>query len=97
MYHGSKRVQEREVFGIDNKCQITATFAASLTGSFLLIQLLYEGKTTRYHAAVDFPEGWHITHTPNRWSNKQTMITYIQSIIVPYMTEKRSWMSSILA
>lgn len=83
---GSKRV---EVFGIDDKRQITATFAASLTGSFLLIQLVYEGKTTRCHPAVDFPEGWHITHTPNHWCNEQTMITYIQSVIVPYMTEKR--------
>ena len=83
---GSKRV---EVFGIDDKRQITATFAASLTGSFLLIQLVYAGKTSRCHPAVEFPEGWHITHTPNHWCNEQTMITYIQIVIVPYMTEKR--------
>jgi len=40
---GSKRV---EVFGIDDKRQITATFAASLSGNFLPIQLIYEGKTS---------------------------------------------------
>ena len=83
---GSKRV---EVFGIDDKRQITATFAASLSGCFLLVQLVYERKTTRCHPAIDIPEGWHITHTPNHWCNESTMISYIESVIVPYMTEKR--------
>ena len=83
---GSKRV---EVFGIDDKHQITATFAASLSGCFLPVQLVYEGKTTRCHPAIDFPERWHITHTPNHWCNEETVISYIESVIVPYMTEKR--------
>jgi len=43
---GSKRM---EVFGIDDKRQITAMFAASLSGNFLPIQLVYEGKTSRCH------------------------------------------------
>ena len=51
---GSKRV---EVIGIDDKCQITATFATSLSGHFLSVQLVYEGKTTKCHPAVEFPEG----------------------------------------
>jgi len=83
---GPKRV---EVFGIDEKRQITATFAASLSGSFLPVQLVYKGKTSRCHPAIDFLEGWHITHTPNHWCNEETMISYIESVIVPYMTEKR--------
>jgi len=52
----SKRV---EVLGIDGKCQITAMFAAPLSGNFLPIQLIYEGKTSRCNPAVDFPEGYH--------------------------------------
>ena len=43
---GSKRI---ELIGQDDKRQITATFAGSLTGNFLPIQLVYEGKTTRCH------------------------------------------------
>ena len=39
---GSRRI---EVAGLDDKCQITATFAASLDGTFLPMQLLYQGKT----------------------------------------------------
>ena len=83
---GSKRV---EVAGIDDKRQITATFAASLSGNFLPVQLVYEGKTAKCHPTVEFPEGWHVTHTPNHWCNEETMITYIESVIIPYMTEKR--------
>ena len=83
---GSKRV---EVAGIDDKRQITATFAASLSGNFLPVQMVYEGKTTKCHPSVKFPEGWHITHTPNHWCNEDTMVDYIAAVIVPYMKEKR--------
>ena len=82
---GSKRV---EVAGIDDKRQITATFAALLSGNFLPVQLVYEGKTTRCHPAIDFPDGFHITHTENHWCNEETMISYIEAVIVPYMVEK---------
>ena len=68
---GSKRL---EVVGIDNKCQITATFVASLSGHFLPVQLLCEGKPTKCHPAVEFPEGWHVTHTPYHWCNQEFII-----------------------
>ena len=83
---GSKRV---EVAGIDDKRQITATFAASLSGNFLPVQLVYKGKTSRCHPAVDFPDGFHVTHTENHWCNEETMISYIDVVIVPYKDEKR--------
>jgi len=47
------------------------------------------GKTTKCHPAVKFPEGWHVTHTPNNWCIKDTMVEYITTVIVPYMDEKR--------
>ena len=82
----SKRV---EVSGVDDKRQITATFAASLTGSFLPVQLVYQGKTSKCHPSIDFPKEWHITHSDNHWCNEETMKSYIQLIIVPYVQEKR--------
>ena len=30
-----------------------------------------------------------MTHTPNHWCNEETMIEYIESVNVPYMTQKR--------
>ena len=41
---GAKRV---EIDGKDDKRQITAVFGCSLTGDFLPLQLIYQGKTTR--------------------------------------------------
>ena len=51
---GSKRV---EVAGLGDKRQITATFTASLDGTFLPMQiLLYQGKTERSHPKHPFPD-----------------------------------------
>ena len=83
---GSKRI---ELIGQDDNRQITATFAGTLTGNFLPIQLVYEGKTARCHPLIDFPKGWHITHTTNHWCNEDTMIDYIKLVIIPYMNETR--------
>ena len=44
--NGAKRV---EVHGMSDKRQITATFAVAMSGDFLPMQLLYEGKTERSH------------------------------------------------
>ena len=58
---GSKRV---EINGISSKQQITAVFCGSLTGDFLPVQLIYQGKTSRCHPPFDFPDGWNVTHSP---------------------------------
>ena len=83
---GSKRV---EIAGVDDKRQITAVFAGSLTGDFLPPQLIYKGTTHRCLPTVQFPSGWHITCSENHWSNESTMKAYIQRILLPYVREKR--------
>ena len=83
---GSKRV---EISGVDDKRQITAVFAATPIGEFLPFQLIYQGKTRACLPAVTFPSDWNVTYTPNRWSNEDTMKTYIKEIIVPYVKQKR--------
>ena len=83
---GSKRI---EIAGIDDKRQLTAVFACSMTGDFLPPQLVYQGKTDRCLPCVSFPSDWSITCSPNHWSNEQTMRAYILKIIVPYVVKKR--------
>ena len=85
---GTKRV---EIAAIDDKRQITALFTCTAAGSFLPIQLLiYKGTTERcFPNNVTFPQGWNITCSPNHWSNGDTMIEYVQKILIPYVTEKR--------
>ena len=40
---------------------------------------MYEGKTTKCHPSIEFPKGWHVTHTANHWCNEETEIEYIES------------------
>ena len=83
---GSKRV---EICGIDDKQQITAVFGCSMSGDFLPIQLVYQGKTDKCHPPFQFPSDWDINHSPNHWSNEKTMKDYIVKILVPHITKKR--------
>ena len=58
-----------QITGIDDKRQITAVLAATKTGNFLPIQVIYKGKMKRCLPLVDFPEDWLITCTENYWAN----------------------------
>ena len=48
-----------------------------MLGDFLPVQLIYTGKTKRCHPPFSFPKDWLISHTPNHWSNEESMIDYI--------------------
>ena len=83
---GSKQVP---ITGIDDKRQITMVLANTPCGKLLPPQLIYQGKTDKVHAVFNFPETWHITHTPNHWSTEQTNMDFINYILVPYFKEQR--------
>ena len=84
---GSKRV---EIAGIDDKCQITAVFAGTMSGEFLPPQIIYKGKTSKCLPPTESPQDWHVTFIDNHWSNEATMITYLQRVLFPYIQQKRS-------
>ena len=74
----------------DDKRQITAVFAGSLSGDFLPPQLLYEGKTTRCLPCFQFPPTWNVvTYTANHWSNEGTVKEHIERVILPYISKKK--------
>ena len=71
---GTKRV---EIAGVDDKRQITAVFACAMSSKFLLMQLIYKGKTTKCLPKLKdegFPSDWHITFTENHWANEITTL-----------------------
>lgn len=68
---GSKRV---EIFGVDDKRQITGVFACNMDGDFMPIQIVYKGKTAKCLPKFSFPSDWHITYSHNHWSDESTMI-----------------------
>ena len=90
---GSKRV---EVAGLGDKRQVTATFAACLDGTFLPMQILYQGKTARCHPKYRFPEGFDTFHTPNHWANAETCQRFFEKIIFPYVQRTREEMGAPL-
>ena len=83
---GSKRV---EITGISDKRQITAVFCGTMAGEFLPPQLIYQGKTTACLPRYNFPSDWHVTFTPNHWSNEVKVMEYIKKIIIPFVEQKR--------
>ena len=84
---GAQRV---EITGLNDKRMITAVFCGTLTGDFLPIQLVYQGKTDRCHPKYNFPEDWHITHSLNRWSTEETMKDYLDHVVFPYINGVRA-------
>lgn len=83
---GSGRV---EIAGYGDKRMITATFAATLSGQFLPMQVLYGGKTDRCHPKHNFPAEFDIFHNPNHWANEECTIRFIEKVILPYVKATR--------
>ena len=70
----------------DDKRQITAVLAITLTGEYLPPQVIYQGKTSRYHLKVAFPEEWDVWHSANHWLTEEKMIHYLEKVIVPFVS-----------
>ena len=87
---GSRRV---EIKGMDDKRQITCVFCVTILGDVLPTQVIYGGKTDRCHPLFSFPEDWLICHSQNHWSNENTMLDYVNEIIVPYVDAVRENLS----
>ena len=73
------------VKGVDDKRQITATFAGSLIGKFLPIQLIYKGKTKRSLPKFKVPITLSLSYTENHRSNTEKSIKFFEQIIFPYL------------
>ena len=68
------------------KKQITGTFAVSMTGDFLPMQLIYEGKTPRcLPKDVEFPKEFDVTFIPNHWSNEEKSKKLLDNVIFPHL------------
>ena len=68
---GSKRMENT---GMDDKRQITAILAITMSGHYLPPQIIYQGKTRKCLPVVKFPSNWHATFTENHWANELTTL-----------------------
>ena len=83
---GARRV---EITGLNDKRMITVVFCGTLC-DFVPLQLVYRGKTERCHPKHNFPEDWHIIHSPNHWSTEETMKDYLNHVLFPYIDKIRA-------
>ena len=87
-FKGAKNIPIKDV---DDKRQITATFAVSCTGEFLPIQLIYAGKTEQSLPKHSFPPSFLVTFTENHWSNTEKSDEFFKEICFLYLEDtKRS-------
>ena len=71
--------------GLDDKRQITGTFAVSMKGNFLPIQVIYQGKTKRCLPKFEYPKSFDVTYSVNHWSNTEKSVDFFEKIVFPYL------------
>ena len=84
-----KGVETVPIKGIDDKRQITATFAISMSGEFLPIQVIYEGKSKRCLPKYTFPASFDVTFSENHWSNTKKSLNFFNKIVFPHFKNVR--------
>ena len=60
-----------------------------MAGSFLPIQLIYQGKTPRCQPEFNFPKEFHVTQTANHWADENTGIDMPKKILILYVEAKQ--------
>ena len=77
------------IAGISDKRNITATFSITLDNKFLLMQLIYQGKTGQSLPIVKFRDGLSLSVNESHYSNENEALKVIEEIILHYIREER--------
>ena len=75
--------------GSADKRSITGTFAISLHGEFLPMQLIYGGKTQQSLPRFKFPNEFSLSANPKHFSNTEESIKFLKEVIEPYIKKQR--------
>lgn len=67
---------------------ITILVGTTLSGHLLPFQLIYY-KQHGHHSLFDFPKNWDISFTPNAKSNTESMLQYLESVLIRYIEETK--------
>ena len=73
--------------GSTDKRTITATFAISIRGDFLRMQLIYGGKTKKCLARLKFPEKFSLSYNETHYSNEKEACKFIEETLKPYIKQ----------
>lgn len=67
-----------------NKTQITTTLCISESGEVLPPQIIFCGSTDRCHPTTPAPCDGYYSHSPNQQQSSDTMVEYIDKVLLPY-------------
>ena len=77
------------IHGCNDKRTITATFVITLSGEFLLMQLIYGGKTLQSLPRYQFPQSFSLSVNPKHYSNTTESLKLLNEFIIPYVKKIR--------
>ena len=78
------------IIGMSDKRMITATFAITLNGTFLPMQLIYGGKTKQsLPRGVRFPDSFSLSVNEKHYSNEKEVLKHLEEVINPYIIAER--------
>jgi hypothetical protein len=75
---GDKRSKTIQVFGIEDKKQITSTISSVVNGTLLPLQIVFQGTTNQSFPPMNKGRitwssfGFHFTYNSNHWSTLET-------------------------
>ena len=85
-----KGCQNVVIKGADDKRSITSTFAITLAGEFLPMQLIYGGKTLQSLPRYKFPDSFSLSVNETHYSNRKESVKLLEEIIIPYVEAVRT-------
>ena len=85
-----KGCQNVVIKGADDKRSITSTFAITLAGEFLPMQLIYGGKTLQSLPRYKFPDSFSLSVNETHYSNRKESVKLLEEIIIPYVEAERT-------
>ena len=73
--------------GSTDKRTIADTFAKSIRGDFLPMQLIYGGKTKKCLPRFKFPEKFSLSYNETHYNNEKEACKFIEEILKPYIKQ----------
>ncbi len=67
-----------------DKTQVTTTLCVTEAGEVLPPQLILGGGTDRCHPKDPAPHAGFYSHTPSHWQTAETMLTWIDTVLLPH-------------
>ncbi|KAK3586300.1 hypothetical protein CHS0354_002802 [Potamilus streckersoni] len=73
----------------DGPYKVSLLVATSASGTFLPPQVIYDNQA-KHECSIDFPDTWDVLSTENHQPTEDSMIQYINKILIPYTKKTKT-------